>query len=89
MRSNRIVHIAMSSKVGQGFANAFEASKSFDNVVVVDSEHLSSGMGIMVLEAISMAESGISTDQIVENLNGLKDKIRTSFIGELLLKVRN
>ncbi|MBQ9341355.1 MAG: DegV family EDD domain-containing protein [Lachnospiraceae bacterium] len=80
MRSNRVIHIAMSSKVGKGCDNAIEASKSFDNVVVVDSEHLSSGMGIMVLEAIAMAGSGLSTEQIVEKLNDLKGKIRTSFI---------
>ena len=34
----------------------------------------------MVLEAIAMAGSGLSTEQIVEKLNDLKGKIRTSFI---------
>lgn len=80
MRSNRVIHIAMSSKVGQGCRNATEASKSFDNVVVIDSEHLSSGMGILVLEAISMAEGGINPEQIVEEINEMRSKIRTSFI---------
>ncbi len=80
MRSNRVIHIAMSGKVGLGWENALEASKSFDNVVVIDSHHLSSGMGILVLEAISMAESGLSVDQIVEKITEMRDKIKTSFI---------
>jgi len=80
MRSNRVIHIAMSSRVGNGYDNAMEASKSFDNVVVIDSHHLSSGMGILVLEAVSMAASGINTEQIVENICEMRDKIKTSFI---------
>ena len=79
--ANNVIHISISSKVeNSGFMPAMEASKSFDNVFVFDSGHLSSGQGLMVLEACRMAEEGKSTEEIMKALEGLKKKIHTSFI---------
>ena len=79
--ANNVIHISISSKVeNSGFQPAMDASKAFDNVFVVDSAHLSSGQGIMVLEACRMAEEGKSAEEIIEALEKLKKKIHTSFI---------
>ena len=79
--ANNIIHISISSKVeNSGFAPASEAAKSFDNVFVVDSSHLSSGQGLLVVEACRMAEEGKSAEEIVKALEGVKKKIHTSFI---------
>ena len=83
--ANNIVHISISSKIAHsGCPVALEAADAFDNVTVVDSWHLSSGQGILVLEACKLAEEGKNVQQIVEELDRLKEKIHTSFIVDSL-----
>ncbi|PWJ68684.1 DegV family protein with EDD domain [Ruminococcaceae bacterium R-25] len=79
--ANNVIHISISSKIEHsGYAPALEASKSFDNVFVIDSAHLSSGQGLMAVAAAQMAEKGLSAEQIVNELELCKKKIHTSFI---------
>ena len=79
--ANNVIHISISSKVeNSGYQPAIDASRSFDNVFVIDSQHLSSGQGILALEAARMADLGMPPEKIVEELENVKKKIRTSFI---------
>ncbi|MBP5186774.1 MAG: DegV family EDD domain-containing protein [Clostridiales bacterium] len=79
--ANNIIHISISSKVQHsGYAVALEASKSFDSVFVIDTGHLSSGQGILAIEACRMAEDGKSPDEIINRIERLKKKVHTSFI---------
>ena len=79
--ANNIIHISISSKVeNSGYPVALEASKSFDNVFIFDSGHLSSGQGILAVEACRMAEQGKSPDEILSRIETLKKKVHTSFI---------
>ncbi len=79
-KAQSIIHIAMAQNASQGYANALEASRTFDNVIVIDSGHLSSGMGLMVLRAAEYAAAGLTTDEIVKELKLMREKVRTSFI---------
>ena len=79
-KAQRIVHITMAQKVSEGYANAVEASKTFDNVMVIDSGHLSSGMGLMVLRAAEYAAEGMTAELIMEKIKGMKQCVSTSFI---------
>ena len=79
-KAQYIIHIAMAEHVSMGYAHAQEASRAFDNVIVVDSGHLSSGMGLMVLHAAKCAGQGMNADAIVSELGRLKPLVRTSFI---------
>ena len=80
-KANNVVHISISSKVAHsGCPSAMEASQAFDNVTVIDSGHLSSGQGIMAIEAAKMAARGKSAEEIVEEMKHLKDKVKTSFV---------
>lgn len=79
-RAQRIIHITMAQKVSKGYVNAVEASKTFDNVMVVDSGHLSSGMGLMVLCAAEYAAKGMTADLLLAKLKGMKQCVNTSFI---------
>lgn len=81
-RANNIIHIAMASHVSSGFTVATEAAKTFDNVTVIDSGHLSSSMGMMVLEAARLAEAEEPVEKIIQELNELKERVHTSFIVE-------
>ncbi len=79
-RAQYIIHIAMAKNSSKGYENALKASKTFDNVLVVDSGHLSSGMGILALEAERCASEGMSPEEIVKELENIKKRINTSFI---------
>ena len=59
---------------------ASEAAASFDKVTVVDSESLSSGIGLLVMEAIRLAQEGKSVQDCVNELNIIKKRIHTSFL---------
>ena len=79
--ANNVIHISISSKIEHsGYGSALEASKSFDNVFVIDSAHLSSGQGLMAVVAAKMVEQGLNAEQIVKELEVYKKKIHTSFI---------
>lgn len=79
-RAQRIVHITMAKNVSRGYANAVEAAKTFDNVMVADSGHLSSGMGLMVLRAAEYAAEGMTADLIMEKIKEMRQCVSTSFI---------
>ncbi|MCR5650631.1 MAG: DegV family EDD domain-containing protein [Lachnospiraceae bacterium] len=79
--ADNVVHISVSGKVAHsGYHAAMEASKAFDNVTVVDSGHLSSGQGLLVLSACKMALEGAGPSEIAENLEKMRDHINTGFI---------
>lgn len=75
-----VIHLTMSGKVSKGYENAREASESFDNVEVVDTGHLSSGMGFIVLQAAEYAASGMSQEAVIEKIQRMRPQVRTSFI---------
>lgn len=81
-KAQYIIHFTTARYASEGYANALEASKAFDSVIVVDSGHLSSGMGLIVLRAAEFAEAGQSVDEILDRINELKKITRTSFIVE-------
>ena len=57
-----------------------EAAKAFDNVFVYDSGHLSSGQGLMTIEACRMAEKGATPEEIIAHLDEIKNRVHTEFI---------
>lgn len=80
-KANNVVHISISSKVEHsGCAAAKEAAASFENVSVIDTKHLSSGQGILVIEACKMAGDGLSPQEIVEKITEMIPRVKTSFI---------
>ena len=75
-----VIHITMARNASQGYANACEAAQAFDNVTVFDSGHLSSGMGLVVLQAAGYAAAGMEPEQLVHKLQSDCTRVRTSFI---------
>lgn len=81
---DEIIHISMSSKVGSSVRNATNAASQLGaaarRIHVFDSEHLSTGMGYMVLHAAEMAAAGHSSAEIISALEELRSKVSTTFI---------
>ena len=79
--ANNVIHISISSKMTQSaYKYAKEASSAFENVRVIDSQHLSSGQGLLALAACRMAENGDPADEIVRKTEEMRENISTSFI---------
>lgn len=79
-KAQYVVHIAIAKNVSPAYENALEASKTFDNVIVVESGHLSSGAGLMVLRAAEYAAVGLSADLIANEMERIRSRVKTSFI---------
>ncbi|MCI9079962.1 MAG: DegV family EDD domain-containing protein [Lachnospiraceae bacterium] len=78
--AQQVIHISMAKNTGDGFNNAVQAANGFDNVHVINSAHLSSGMGILVMYAASMVQEGRHFQEIIDKINSIKGSISTSFI---------
>jgi len=70
--------------IGSGFSachqNALLAAEDYDNVLVVDSKSLSTGQGMVVMEACRLAQEGADLDTIRTALEELTGKVEISFV---------
>jgi len=78
--AQQVIHISMAKNAGNGYNNAVQAANGFDNVHVINSSHLSSGMGMLTMYAASMVQEGRSFQEIIDKINHIKSSISTSFI---------
>jgi DegV family protein with EDD domain len=82
-----VIFIGISSKLSATVQSALLAANEFEpgRVYVVDSLNLSTGIGQLALRAAEMAKAGeAGAAKIVEELNGLIPRIRTSFVIDTL-----
>ncbi len=63
---------------------AAEELESEDKIHIIDSENLSTGGGLLVIEAAIMAKEGKTAEEIVTSINQLKPAVRASFIVDTL-----
>ena len=79
-----VLHMGIGSNFSSCYQNACIAAAEFENVYVVDSCNLSSGIAILVLDAAEMIEQGLPIEQIIEKLNESVKKVETSFVLQTL-----
>ena len=79
-----VLHISMAQHSSQGYANAMEAAKAFYHVTVMDSGQLSSGLGLLVLDAATLMKSTplASPEELKTELEVRAEQIQTSFLLE-------
>lgn len=75
-----VIHINISAEFSSCYQNARLAAADFDNVRAVDSRNLSTGQGLVVLQACKLAQECNDLDEIVEKLNAFTDKVEASFL---------
>lgn len=75
-----LIHINIGSGFSSCFQNASIAASELDNVYAVDSQNLSSGQGLVVIEAAMNAKEYDDPQLLVNYLNELTPKIETSFV---------
>ncbi len=72
------------STTGNVMRMAVEELGLEDKVYIVNSANLSTGIGLMVIEAAIMAQEGKSASEIAEQVESLKQKVRASFVVDTL-----
>ena len=78
--AEQVIHITATTDLSGAYPDALQASKSFDNVTVIDSGHISSGHGLMVLYAAKMAEEGRSVKEICSALDKFGEYVCSNFL---------
>lgn len=75
-----VIHISLGSALSSAYQNSCLAAEEVGNVHIVDSGNLSTGMGLLVVEAAERIASGMSAKEIREEITELKLKVNTSFV---------
>ncbi|MGN0696673.1 MAG: DegV family protein [Oscillospiraceae bacterium] len=85
-RYDEVIHVAISSKISHSCETAEKAvrlmGENGKRVHIFDSEHLSTGMGFLVMRAAELANQGCSAEQILSELSELKTRVFTSFLAQ-------
>ncbi|MBQ9988956.1 MAG: DegV family protein [Clostridia bacterium] len=75
-----VVHISISSELSSSYANACLCAAEMEHVYVVDSRNLSTGIGLLVLEAVRLAEQGLCGTEIAQKITELTGLVEASFV---------
>ena len=75
-----VIHITLSSTMSSTYSNACLAAAEFENVYVINSENLSTGVGLLVVSAAEMAAKGMEATEIVDEINKLVPCVDASFV---------
>lgn len=79
-----VIHITISSEMSSCYQNACTAAAELTNVFVVDSKNLSTGSGLLVLEAAERAAAGNDPEKIAKEVSALAEKVEASFVIDTL-----
>lgn len=79
-----VIHVSISSFMSSAYNNAKVSSEEFENVYVVDSRSLSTGIALLCIKGRELATKGEEPKAIVEELQTLVEKLRVSFVIEKL-----
>ena len=81
-----IIFIGISSSMSttNNVIRLFGEDAEYERLFVVDSQNLSTGIGLQVIKAAIMAAEGKSAEEIVEVIEGARGRVRASFVVDTL-----
>ena len=81
-----IIFFGISSKMSTtcNVARIFAEQNEYDRMFVIDSENLSTGIGLQVIKAAEMAADGKSAEEIVAEIEAARSRVRASFVVDTL-----
>ena len=81
-----VIHIAISSRISKSVSYAKQAAEMMGEegkrVHIIDSGHLSTGIGHMVLRAAEMVRGGSNSEQIISEMEDMRGRVSTSFMAD-------
>ncbi len=75
-----VIHINIGSGFSSCYQNACLAAEDFPNVRVIDSQNLSTGQGLVVLEACRLAKDATDLDALANALREFTGRVEASFL---------
>lgn len=79
-----VVHFAISADMSASYNNANLAASDMNNVYVIDTRQLSTGIALLALDACDMRDQGMSPSDIAARANSRAAATRSSFIIDTL-----
>lgn len=79
-----IIHISLSSLISSAYNNACLVAKDMENVFVVDSKSLSTGIALLAIRGKELVDQGKQPSKIYQTLTGLASNVQAGFVLEKL-----
>ena len=79
-----IIHISLSSEISTSCSQAINAAKKFENVYIIDSRSLSTGIALEVIYAAKLVKKGLQPKEIVDKVNARIPYVQASFVIQTL-----
>ena len=79
-QADYVIHIAAAAHTGNSYETAVAAARGFDHVSVIDSGHVSGGLGLIVLHAAKLAMERQNRHEICTAIKRVKSHINTTFL---------
>ena len=79
-----IIHFSLSSEISSSCAHAERAARKLDNVYIIDSRSLSTGIALQAIYARKLTNKGLAPQEIVEKVKARIPYVQASFVIQTL-----
>ncbi len=79
-----VIHFCLSSGISASYLQAVHAATKVENVYVIDSQSLSTGIALEAIYARKLAEKGLDAEEIVEKVSARIPYVQASFVIQTL-----
>lgn len=79
-----VIHISLGSALSSAHQNALLSARQLGHVYVIDSCSLSTGAGLLVLQAADRIRQGLPAERIYQEVKALTPKVQASFLLDTL-----
>ena len=79
-----IIHISLSSEISSSYSHAEAISHKFNNVYIIDSRSLSTGIALQAIYAAKLRDKGLDPKEIVEKVKARTPFVQASFVIQTL-----
>jgi len=82
--NDAVVHISLSSQISSACQNAKNTANEMENVFVVDSQSLSTGIALLAIYAKNLVDAGLTAEEIYKKVCSRVQSVQASFVIERL-----
>ena len=75
-----VLHLSSCRNVSNAYNVASKAAESFDNVYVLDTGQISSGLGLVAIRAVQLFRSGLRIEAVIDELEKYESRIQLNYL---------
>lgn len=79
-----VIFFTLGKEFSAAYSNACIGAEGIENVYLIESANLSTGIALEILAAVDMIEAGMNAAEIAEKVTSIVPKIRSSFVIDTL-----